>query len=349
MTKRHNDLYILLTDEAHGNAARECNASTGEECYDVAVIGAGLLGCFAARHLARAGLRTIVLEQAHDVCCGISKANSAIVYAGYDNKPNTLKSRMCVEGNRGFSELCKALGVTYRQCGSLMVACGPNGEKTLRNKLDQGLRNGVERLSLLTGDEARVLEPGLSDTITAALYAPSIGTVNPWEFCLAAARDAIDHGAEFVFNARVTQIQREDLSELSAINASQIASNLILASAVVNCAGLAASDCMGLVTEPSFIIKPTRGDYLVLDECVGDQLSHIIFHEPEIKGKGATLVPTVDGNVMVGPSEEPFDRDFDEPFATSIDGIAFNHSVALEVFPSLPLDMQIRSFSTLRP
>ena len=161
-----------------------------DRTYDAVVIGGGLLGCFAARALCRRRLRVALVEQREDVCTGISRANTAIVYAGYDTKPGTLKSRLTVQANREFDGLCRELGVRFRRCGSLMVAFGPRGRESLRRKLEQGAVNGVEGLRLLDRAEALALEPALSPAVEAALWCPGVGTVDPWELCLAAAENA---------------------------------------------------------------------------------------------------------------------------------------------------------------
>ena len=269
--------------------------------YDVVIVGAGLLGCFSARNLARYQLRVAVLERENDLCMGISRANTAIVYSGIDTKPQTLKTELTVEGNRSFDKLCEDLCVPFRRCGSLMVAFGPRAEQVLQKKLEQGLQNGVEDLALLNAAEALKLEPQLSPAVTLALYSPSTGTVNPWELCIAAAQNAHANGVAFYFEHEVAGIEKlADSYRLTCANGVAFT-----ARAVVNCAGLAADRVSEMVAPVSFRFKPTRGDYLILDEAAEGFVTHIVFHEPEMKSKGATFVPTIDGNIMIGPSEEP--------------------------------------------
>ena len=171
--------------------------------YDAAVIGGGILGCFAARNLRKWNISTVLLEAEEDVCTGISKANTAVVYAGYDNKPGTLKAQMTVRANQHFQKLCQELGVPFHRCGSLMVSSDPLSDESLKEKYEQGQANGVPALSLLSGEEARRLEPTLSSDITSVLFAPTTGTVNPWHLCYAAYENAKDNGAEFLFHTKV--------------------------------------------------------------------------------------------------------------------------------------------------
>ena len=140
---------------------------------DVAVIGGGLLGCFAARNLCRWQLSVLLIEAENDVCRGISRSNSAVVYAGYDNKPGSLKAAMTVRANARFEELCRELEATFSRCGSMMVATSPETRPILEKKLRQGQENQVPGLQLLTGAQARQREPLLSEAVTAALYAPT--------------------------------------------------------------------------------------------------------------------------------------------------------------------------------
>ena len=163
---------------------------------DAAVIGGGILGCFTARNLRRWRISTLLIEKEDDVCREISKANSAIVYAGYDNKPGSLKAQMTVRGNANMEKLCAELEVPFDRCGSMMVSFGEKGEQTLRKKLEQGRANGVPGLELLTGEEARAREPMLSEDVTAALYSPTTGTVNPWQLGIAAYENALQNGCE---------------------------------------------------------------------------------------------------------------------------------------------------------
>ena len=151
-----------------------------ERC-DVAVIGGGLLGCFAARELSRWKLNILLIEAREDVCTGISRANTAVVYPGYDHEPGTLKAEMTVRANISFDRLCTELDVPFSRCGSLMLSCGERADAILRQKFRRGQENGVPGICLMNAEEARQLEPALGPEIRSALWAPTAGTVNPWQ------------------------------------------------------------------------------------------------------------------------------------------------------------------------
>ncbi len=315
--------------------------------YDVIVIGGGLLGSFAARSLMRYKLKIALLEKREDLCTGVSRANTAIVYSGCDTKPGTLKSQMCVRAAQTFGSLCHELGVRYAPCGSLMICFGPNGEETLRKKMTQGLNNGVRGLKLLTREEVLALEPDLSPRVHMGLYAPEAGTVIPWELGLAAAENAVSNGAEIILNTNVTAIENTD-------NGYKITGGdkVYYSRGIINCAGLFADEVLEKVQQPSVRIFPAAGDYYVLDtkaqNRVGQEtIHHVIFHEPEEKGKGLTIVPTVDGNILIGPSR--VSSDDKENFTTSRDGLDRLNALVEDVIPSLPMAHVIRSFGAIRP
>ena len=311
------------------------------EKRDIVIVGAGLLGCFAARALAAYALDVTVLEAREDVCTGVSRANTGIVYAGYDTKPGTLKTRLCVAGSRGMAALCRELDVPFSRCGSLMVACGPRAEAVLRRKLAAGLENGVEGLRLLSAREILEAEPNLTPRVTAGLYAPGAGTLDPWALGIAAFENAQANGAEFRFGAQVREIRRDSGGFLLKTD-----TEAYRARAVLNCAGLAADRVRELCETPRVRLFPSAADYLVLDDTARGFVRHVVFHEPEEKGKGLTLVPTVSGNLLVGPTERAAS---DVPGATDAAGLAWLRKQCAALVPGLDLGQLIRAFGAQRP
>ena len=305
------------------------------------IVGAGLLGCFAARALAAYALDVTVLEAREDVCTGVSRANTGIVYAGYDTKPGTLKTRLCVAGSRGMAALCRELDVPFSRCGSLMIACGGRAEAVLRKKYDAGQENGVEGLRLLTGREVLAMEPNLTGRVTAGLYAPGAGTLDPWALGIAAFENASANGVEFCFGAPVCAIRRCAGGFLL-----ETGGETYRARAVLNCAGLSADRVRELAEAPRVRLFPTGADYLVLDDTTRGFVRRVIFHEPEEKGKGLTLVPTADGNLLIGPTER---EEAAEPGATDAEGLAWLRALCAEIVPGLDLGQTIRVFGAARP
>ena len=307
---------------------------------DVVVIGGGLLGCFAARNLCRKKLHIALLEAREDVCTGISRANTAIVYPGYDHKPGTLKAEMTVRANARFDALCRELDIPFSRCGSLMVSFGEKADAVLQKKVENGLSLGVQGLRLLSGKEARQLEPSLAEGVSSALFAPTAGTVNPWELGIAACENAAANGAELCLNTRVLGICRT--AEGYRVETDR---EVFCCRAVVNCAGLSADKVQHLVYPTPVRIVPDAADYLILDKAAANKPTHIVQYEPEDGGKGFNAVPTVEGSLLLGPSE----RENETDFAVSAAGLSFVRERARRVLPGLDLQETIRSFAAVRP
>lgn len=307
--------------------------------YDAVVIGAGVLGCFAARSLCRWKLSTLLLEGAGDVCTGITRANTAIIYPGYDNRPGSCKARMTVRANAAFPRLCEDLEVPFKRCGSLLLSYGPAGDRVLQQKLDQGQRNGVPGLALLSGAQAEELEPGVKKGVSTALYAPGTGTVNPWQLGIAACESAVKNGCELRLNSPVTAIGRQGKDYIV-----ETAGECFSCAVVINCAGLAAGKVQELLFPPRIRIFPDGADYLVLDKKAHGP-RHILFHETEERGKGLTAVPTVEGSLLLGPNKRPLTQ----PYAVERQGLEELKAQAAKLLPGLDMGLAIRSFGAVRP
>ena len=308
--------------------------------YDAVVIGGGVLGCFAARNLRRWSLSVALVEGAEDVCTGITRANSAIVYAGYDNKAGSLKAAMTVAGNSSFDRLCSDLEVPFSRCGSLMVSTGEQGERVLNKKFANGLQNCVPDLRIISGGEAREMEPMLSERVTAALYAPTTGTVNPWQLGIAAYENAVSNGCEPILNTRVLGIEKNSSRYIVTTEREELECRVVL-----NCAGLNADKVQELLFPPSIRLFCDGADFLVLDRNV-PSTTHIIFHESEDRGRGITAIPTVEGNLLLGPTKRPLN---DRPYATAAQGLSMLLDDSQVLFPALDLTQVIRSFGAVRP
>lgn len=165
--------------------------------YDVAIIGAGVIGCAIARELSRYEAGICVIEKCADVCEGTSKANSAIVHAGYDAPEGSLKALMNVKGNEKMEKLCRELDVPFHRNGSLVICMQKNRLSELEKLYNRGIANGVKGLRILNREEALELEQGLSEEVEGALYAPLSGIVCPFELTIALAENAVVNGVEF--------------------------------------------------------------------------------------------------------------------------------------------------------
>ncbi len=272
--------------------------------YDVAIIGAGVVGGLIARELSKYRLKICILEKESDVSMGASKANSAIVHAGHDAKPGTLKALLNVRGSEMFEGLCAELGVEYKRIGALVA--GTEDEREILNELlERGKKNGVCGLRIVCGEELRAMEPNLSDNISCALYAPTSAITCPYELTVAAIGNAMDNGAELFRNFKVTGIRPCDRGyELISPNG-EISSRYY-----INSAGLHAGEVCTYTGGLDLQRTVRSGEYMLLDrECAGF-VRHTIFPTPTKHGKGILVTPTVHGNLLLGPTSiEREDRD----------------------------------------
>lgn len=309
---------------------------------DIIIIGAGLLGCAVARSLCRYDLSVIVLEKAHDVSTGISKANSGIIYAGYDDDPGSLKAQMVVRASRRLPELCRELGVRYRQTGSIMAGFGPRAARVINRKYEQGLANGVPGIALLSGAEVLKREPLIASSVQIGLLAPGTATLDPWELCIALYENASAGGAEFHMGSAACDIRRTaDGFEVDTDSRSYTAR------VVINCAGISAGCVREMCERPLIRIVPNASDYLVLGIARGEGPSHVIFHEPEYKGKGLTLIPTLHGEILAGSTQ----RDEPDLGGNPSDEAGLRRIIKLcrEVVPDMPISPALHTFAANRP
>ena len=306
---------------------------------DAVVIGGGILGCMTARNLRRWNISTLLLEKENDVCKGITRANSAIVYAGYDNKPGSLKAELTVRGNAHMEKLCRELEVPFSRCGSLLVTYDPAAVPRLKKKLQSGMQSGVPGMRLLSGEEAEAMEPGLRKGVAAALYAPSTGTVNPWLLGIAAYENALQNGAQAKMNAEVTGIRRIEEGFLVETDKETFCSRMVF-----NCTGLSADKVQALAFDPAVRLHLDAAEYLVFDNLV-KKPERVIFLQAEACGKGITAIPCTEGNLLISGIRKPLE----EPFATTAEGLRELHLATRQLLPEVDASLVIRSFGAVRP
>lgn len=314
--------------------------------YDVIVIGAGVTGCAVARELSRYQAEVLVLERDEDVCCGTSKANSAIVHAGYDAKPGSLMARMNVRGNQMMGDLCRDLDIPFDRVGSLLVCTHEENRAGLDDLLARGKANGVSDLRIIDGDEARAMEPNLTDAVVAALWAPTAGIICPFMLNIAMAENAAENGVDFHFNTRAEAFRRDEQS----IWRIRTNNGEYRCRTVVNAAGVFADRLHNQVSARKIHITPRRGDYFLLDHTAEGYVRHVVFPQPTALGKGVLVAPTVHGNVIVGPTaiDLPDDDQGRDATATTQEGLDLVRQRAGENVRDLPLRQTITSFAGLR-
>lgn len=309
--------------------------------YDVVIIGAGVSGSAIARELSRYQVNACVVEKAEDVCCGTSKANSAIVHAGFDAENGSLMADLNVKGNVMMEDLSKELDFSFRKNGSLVICLHEEDRPNLEALYERGVKNGVKELKILEHDEVLALEPNVTDDVVAALYAPTGGIVCPFELNIAMAENAATNGVEFRFNTEVRDIVKKDGGFELVTNNGAISTKC-----VVNAAGVYSDVFHNMMSSKKIHITPRRGDYCLLDKVTGDFVDKTIFQLPGKYGKGVLVSPTIHGNTIVGPTA--IDIENKEGTNTTQEGIDELISKAGSTVKGLPIRQVITSFAGLR-
>ena len=309
---------------------------------DVVIIGAGVVGGMIARELAKYELGVTIVEKMPDVAMGATRANSAIVHAGFDAKEGTLKAKLNVKGSLIMEDVTRTLGVKYKKNGSLVVGFNEDDEKALKELLVRGEKNGVAGLKLLYGDEIRAIEKNIGDEVTVALHAPTGAIVCPYELCMASVGNAMDNGAALLVDFEVVGISKKDGKyEISAKDGRCVSADI-----VINCAGVYSDTVADMAGKGGFTVTPRRGEYMLLDRECGEHVSHTIFRCPSKMGKGVLVTPTVDGNLLLGPTAENIDDK--ENTATTEAGLASLCALANQQVKGINMRAVITSFTGLR-
>lgn len=310
-------------------------------CYDVAIIGAGVIGALTARELSKYDLKTVLLEATNDVAMGASKANSGIVHAGFDAMPGTLKAKFNVKGCAMMPELCKTLSVPYKNNGSLVVAFSEEEMDTVNELYNRGIANGVPKMRVIGKEELKAMEPNLADNVCGALDAQSAGIVCPYELTIAAAENAVKNGVEFKRNFKV-----ESISFADGVFTVKTADEEIKAKYVIDAAGAHSDEIAQMIGDDSVKLVIRRGEYFILDKAVGNTVSHTIFQCPSKMGKGILVSPTVDNNLLLGPTAE--DIDDKDNTATTLEGLNVVKTFSTKSCPNVSSRNAITSFTGLR-
>ena len=351
---------------------------------DVIIIGAGGIGCAVARELSRYELNITVLEKECDIAGGISGRNSAVVHAGFNNKPGSLMAKLCVRGNEGFEKICRQLDVPYKKTGKLLVAFDEGDLEVLRGIIRQGEANGCKGLCMVGRSELEKLAPGVGGI--GGMLSPETAIFDPFNYCIALAENALENGVDFEFNSEVVGIERLEGGDADGRLSGGAAGGprrgladgapqqkpcaseprfLVKtadgdaggcadggeyrASYLINCAGLFSDRIAQMAGVGDYHIYPCRGEYFILDKVADKLLPMPIYPAPKagIGGLGVHLTPTTAGNIIIGPSAEYIDDKTDLACTSEIMDKLFAEAKAL--LPALERKQIIGSYAGLRP
>ncbi|BDU51393.1 NAD(P)/FAD-dependent oxidoreductase [Haliovirga abyssi] len=309
--------------------------------YDVVIIGAGIIGTSIGRELSKYKLKTLIIEKESDVANGTTKANSAIIHAGYDARPNSLMAKFNTLGNPMFDKLCEELDVPFKRVGSFVLAFSKDEMPAIGELYERGIKNNIPKMQILTGKEIRKMEPNISKDVVGGLYAETAGIVGPWELAIALSENAIKNGVELKLNNEVKSIIKIENGYEITTDKGRYKTKYI-----INASGVYADKINNMVASPAFSINPRRGQYFIMDKNFGNKVNKVLFQCPNNMGKGVLVAPTVHGNVIVGPNAEDYmERDDVE---TTRDGLNYVWETAKKTIPELPFREVITNFSGLR-
>ena len=310
--------------------------------YDVAIAGGGVIGGMLARELTKYQLSVCILEKENDVACGASKANSGIVHGGYDPEPDTLKAKMNTLGVELLFETAKMLHVPIIRNGSMICAFSEAEDETVKELYERGLINKTPDMQILTGQQAREKEPYLSEKITSVLWVPNAGIVCPYDLTIAAVGNAMDNGAELKLNYAIENIEKKNgIFEITSATGEKVEAKYLC-----NCAGCGSDKVSRMAGDDSFTIIPRAGEYLLLDKTEGSRVSHTIFQCPSVEGKGILVSPTVDGNLLTGPTAGVVANEADKEITQA--GIDTVMTLSAKSVPSVNFRNVITSFTGVR-
>ena len=309
--------------------------------YDVVVIGAGVVGALISLELSKKDIRVAILDKCNDVAMGTTKANSAIVHGGFDAANGTLKAKLNVRGTALMPQLCADLAVPYRNNGSLVLAFSEEEMEHVHTLYERGQKNGVPRLSVIDKAAVKAMEPHVSDEVVGALLSETAGIVCPYELTIAATEVAVTNGVEFLRNCAVESIKAQNDSFVLSTTCGEIE-----ASYVINAAGVHADDVARMIGDDSISIIARKGEYYLLDKSYGYIADHTLFQCPTKMGKGVLVTPTVDGNLLIGPSA--LDVEDKDDVDTTAEGLSFILEKAKKTVPELNTRGAITSFAGMR-
>jgi len=309
--------------------------------YDIIIIGGGAVGCAVAYTLAQYDTKIALLERNPDVAMGTSGKNSAVVHAGFNNRPGSLMARLCVKGNKAFENICRTLDVPYKKTGKLVTALNESDLLLLDEILEQGSINNCVGLSRLSKAEMNDIEPLVSGI--AAMYSANTAVFNPFLYTIHLAESAKLNGVDVFLNSEVTEIKKDHGCFTVFTREAEFTADII-----VNAAGLYSDAVAAMANDKRYKIYPSRGEYLILDKEACELVNMPVYPVPRkgVGGLGVHLTTTIDGNMLIGPSAEYVDTP--ESYETTQKTLDALWEEAAELLPQIERSMIIGAYTGIR-
>lgn len=308
--------------------------------YDVIIIGAGIIGTTIARELSKSKAKVLILEKGIDVSMGATKANSAIVHGGFAEKHEALKGRLCYKGRIQFKELDRQLNFGFEETGSLVISTEED-KAPLEKLMANGIKNGLDDLSIIGPEEIKRIEPELTHDVKWALYCKGAGICSPYEMAIAMAENAVKNGVTLELEQKVVDIEK--VNEVFKVRTDKAEYE---GKYVINAAGVYSDEISRMVGVSNFEILPRSGEYLLFTRGTGDPINTVIFQLPTKFGKGVLVASTYYGNLLIGPDAS--DNADKNDTSTHIERIARIFDQTKSLYGKINSKQFIRSFTGIR-
>ena len=305
--------------------------------YDVTIIGAGISGALIAHNLSKYNLNVLIVDKGSDVSTGATAANSAMVHSGHDPKDGTLKCKYNLLGNRMYPDLCKELKVSFAPIGAFVVATSESEIEKLDVLIKQCIDRNIPH-EVLSGDEARKIEPNLSDNVCKALSLPTTGVITPWEVTIAAIEEAMLNGVELKLDYEVKNIKKD--------NDSFIINDEIETTVLINAAGVHCDDITNMLRVSPYKVEGKKGEYYIIDHTGPKLVNHVIYPLPSEKGKGVLAVPTVHNNILLGPNSDYVE---DREDTSTGAGLDYVKAEITKTIKNIPYNRMVHNYAGIRP
>ncbi len=318
------------------------NGARMSDHYDIAIIGAGVVGAAIAFELAHHELRVALLEARPDPGDEASKGNSALMCTGVDTPANTLERQLVRRGYERYMREAPQLGLPIRKVGSIVLAWDGEQTATLERELTSAASDGFDTVEMLEARDIYRRWPNFGPGIVSGLWIPGEAIVDPFSTPYAYVRYAVANGVDFRSNWPVASAERKSAQWTLSGPQGQIESGL-----VINAGGIRADHVDGLAGFHDFVVKPRRGQYIVLDKSARAIHDVIAMPAPTPETRGILISPTIFGNVLVGPTAEDVD-DVDDRSVTQVGLSQLRHAM-VRMVPALAREPVTTVFAGMRP
>ncbi len=317
----------------------------GDIPYDVAIIGAGIVGSALAYQLSQYKVKVLLVEKNYDVGEGTTKGSSAIIHTGFDAAIDTLESELVTKASLEWPELAAKLKIPLRKCGAIVIAIDEEQEIQLDKVYEKGIKNGVTDIQKLSGKEVKEIEPNVSEKVRGGVLVPRESLADPFSASTAFSEIALQNGTDIILGVEVTAIENKSEKIKTLVTA---CGKKIKTKRIVNVAGLGSEHLARIYGGEEFDTNPRRGQFLIFDKYSGSEINRIFLPIPTAKTKGVLVAPTIFGNLLAGPTAEDYPHSYENISETTTEQLQLLKEGASKLYPKLQEQPVINIFAGVR-